>query len=155
MATTTVQISGRRDGIGYRAMRWIAVGMLALLALGATLQAADAKGASNAAQNGFVRACRESNGRPERIGSRHVRCTLNDGATVSCNFNYDPPLCRFVDGDGIVIWHEQTNDVERFVIEAAQAPVFDVSAPETGGGSTDTTGAEKATFGTTLNEEQP
>lgn len=112
-------------------MRWIAIVLLALIAISHTAEMASASKRSPVhPQNRFVQACRESGGQPQRVGSHIVRCTLNDGATITCNFNFDPPVCHYA-VEGIVVWNETTPDPTQLLFTVPQAPVLDVSAPET------------------------
>jgi hypothetical protein len=69
--------------------------MVALLVLAMALEAAGAQPSPPSYQNGFNQACRSRGGTTKRVGSRVVRCTLPDGSAVTCNFNYDPPVCAW------------------------------------------------------------
>ncbi len=91
-----IRVVGRGERFGRMAMRWIAIGLLALLALGATIDAASAKPSPGSYQNAFTNACRDHGGTPKRVGSRIVKCTLGDGTTITCDFNFNPPSCTTV-----------------------------------------------------------
>jgi hypothetical protein len=91
----------RAARIGQAAV-WVAVaGLLALLAFGAAVNAADAKGASHSSQNGFVKSCKQLGGTPKRIESRVVECSFpkkddgSGGGSVTCDFNQQYYTCKY------------------------------------------------------------
>lgn len=92
MATQTT-MTNRSEPIERMAMRWIAIALLAFIALGATMDSVGAQPSPGSYQNGFTGACRKHGGTPKRVGSRIVKCTLGDGTTITCDFNVDPPAC--------------------------------------------------------------
>lgn len=95
-------------------VRRLAVGMLMGLAVALALLGTGARDASAQPikgvqdQNGFVDTCRELGGTPHSIGPRSVKCSYQNGASMSCNFanggdvnacvTYIPPTGRTVGG---------------------------------------------------------
>lgn len=73
--------------------KFIAVLLIALAALTVAGGTAEAKPSPASYQNDFNKACRNHGGTTKRVGSRVVRCTLQDGSTVTCDFNTNPPTC--------------------------------------------------------------
>jgi hypothetical protein len=82
-------------------------GLLAMLVAGATMEAADAKGASHSSQNSFVKNCKQLGGTPKRIESRVVECSFpkkddgSGGGSVTCDFNQQYYTCKYKLGPGV------------------------------------------------------
>jgi hypothetical protein len=98
---TRPRLAVRVARIGQAAV-WVAVaGLLAVLVVGATVNTADAKGASHSSQNGFVRSCKNLGGTPKRIESRVVECSFpknedgSGGGSVTCDFNQQYYTCKY------------------------------------------------------------
>jgi hypothetical protein len=120
-------MAGRSGRLGRVAMRLAASWLVALLMVGLTLAAAGAQPSPPSYQNDFVQACRERYGTTKRVRSRVVRCTLPDGSTVTCDFNYNPPDC-------VVIIVETPAAAEGGALEQAEGLVFESTrAAPTGG----------------------
>lgn len=88
-------IAGHGERFGRVAVRLVGACIVAVLVLGMTLEAAGAQPSPPSYQNAFNQACRAHGGTTKRVRSRVVRCTLPDGSAVTCNFNYDPPVCAW------------------------------------------------------------
>jgi hypothetical protein len=106
MATETL-ILERGNRFGRTAMRFVAVALFALIALGTSLGAADARAVTTTlGQNDFVNACRAGGGTPKRITTHVVQCTTSDGTVVTCDFDVSPAMCTIpfkpVGGGGVV-----------------------------------------------------
>lgn len=93
MAASTVR--ARENGLGRMATRFLATGIVAVLALVATIGAANAEPITyptNGTQNEFVKGCRKGGGTPSRVATHVVSCSVtHDGtgqtSTETCNFN--------------------------------------------------------------------
>jgi hypothetical protein len=86
----------RYQQLGRWIPKYVAVWALVLLALAATVHTAGAEPSPNSYQNGFVAACKNHGGTPKSVGTRQVKCTLGDGTTITCDFNFNPPSCTTV-----------------------------------------------------------
>ena len=75
--------------------------LLAVLVVSAVVNGADAKGASHASQNSFVKNCKQLGGTPKRIESRVVECSFpkkddgSGGGSVTCDFNQEYYTCKY------------------------------------------------------------
>jgi hypothetical protein len=85
--------------IGQAVVRVVVVWLLAVLVVGTAVDVADAKGASHASQNSFVKNCKKLGGTPKRIESRVVECSFpknedgSGGGSMTCDFNQQYYTC--------------------------------------------------------------
>jgi hypothetical protein len=79
--------------MGRSVLSLVMVGMVMVLVLGTLWAEVAAQASPTSYQNGFTAACRNHGGAPQRVRSRVVKCTLQDGTVITCDFNVDPPSC--------------------------------------------------------------